>query len=283
MKAFTVDLEDWYQGIELPFESWAQHTKRLHYGLDILLELLELHTTKATFFTLGWIGEQYPELIRQLTDAGHELASHGYCHEKVYDLSQIEFREDIHKAKMILEDISGTPVVAFRAPFFSITKESLWALDIVKEEGYEIDCSISPIKTWRYGIANAPDEIYTFKENGLIEFSVSTVKYFSRHFGLGGAYFRLFPFALTRIGFDRRQTSGKATMFYVHPWEYDLDQPVVEMEWKAKFTHYCRLSRTLPFTKQLLTQYSFDTVSNVVLSQLTQGNINEYSVEILKD
>lgn len=283
MQAFSVDLEDWYQGIELPFDSWDKQTKRLQYGLDLLLELLDIYTTKATFFALGWIGEQYPELIKQLTNAGHELGSHGYSHEKVYDLSRIGFREDIRKAKMILEDISGTEVIAFRAPFFSITKESLWALDIVKEEGHNIDCSISPLKTWRYGISNSPDEIYTFKENGLIEFPVSTVKFFNRHFGLGGAYFRLFPFALTRIGFNRRQKHDKATMFYVHPWEYDLDQPVVEMEWKAKITHYSRLNRTLPFTKQLLAQYRFDTVSNVVSSQLTQGNINEYSIDILKD
>ena len=107
MQAFSVDLEDWYQGIELPFDSWDKHTKRLHQGLDPLLELLDIHNTKATFFALGWIGEKYPELIRQLTDAGHEVASHGYSHEKVYDLSQMDFREDIRKAKTILEDISG--------------------------------------------------------------------------------------------------------------------------------------------------------------------------------
>ncbi len=283
MQAFSVDLEDWYQGIELPFDSWDKQTKRLHHGLDRLLGLLDIHDTKATFFTLGWIGEQYPQLIRQLTDEGHEVASHGYSHEKVYDLSQMGFREDIRKAKTILEDISGKEVIAFRAPFFSITKESLWALDIVKEEGYDIDCSISPIKTWRYGISDAPDEIYTFRENGLTEFPVSTVNFLTKPFGIGGAYFRLFPYGLTRAGFNRRFKAGKVTMFYVHPWEYDPDHPVVQMEWKAKFTHYSRLNRTLPLTEKLLTQYEFDTVTNVVSSEQTQGRVNEYSIDILKD
>ena len=283
MQAFSVDLEDWYQGIELPFDSWDKQTKRLHYGLDRLMDLLDVHNTKATFFTLGWIGERYPELIRQLTDAGHEMASHGYSHEKVYDLNQVDFREDIRKTKAILEDISGQAVVAYRAPFFSITNESLWALDIVREEGYGIDCSVSPIKTWRYGIAGAPDEIYTFRENGLTEFPVSTVNLLTKVFGIGGAYFRLFPYGLTRIGLNRRLKDRKVTMFYVHPWEYDPSHPVVQMEWKAKLTHYSRLNRMLPLTEKLLTQYKFDTVTNVVSSELAQGRVNEYSIDILKD
>lgn len=283
MQAFSVDLEDWYQGIELPFDSWDKQTKRLHYGLDRLMDLLDVHNTKATFFTLGWIGERYPELIRQLTDAGHEMASHGYSHEKVYDLNQVDFREDIRKTKAILEDISGQAVVAYRAPFFSITNKSLWALDIVREEGYGIDCSVSPIKTWRYGIAGAPDEIYTFRENGLTEFPVSTVNLLTKVFGIGGAYFRLFPYGLTRIGLNRRLKDRKVTMFYVHPWEYDPSHPVVQMEWKAKLTHYSRLNKMLPLTEKLLTQYKFDTVTNVVSSELAQGRVNEYSIDILKD
>lgn len=283
MNAFSVDLEDWYQGIELPFDSWNEHTERIRKGLDPLLELLDKHNTKATFFTLGWIGEKYPELIKQITDAGHEMASHGYSHEKVYDLSQDAFREEISKTKKILEDISGTPVVAYRAPFFSITNKSLWALDILKEEGYTIDCSISPVKTWRYGISTTPDEIFTIKENGLIEFPVSTFKLMTKNLGIGGAYFRLFPYMLTSNGLKQRTKEGKVNMFYIHPWEYDPHHPVVEMERKAKITHYTRLGKTIPFTDKLLGQFKFNTVSEVVKQYSAQREVNEYSIEILKD
>lgn len=283
MNAFSVDLEDWYQGIELPFSSWSQHPERIRKGLDPLLELLHKHDTKATFFTLGWIGEKYPDLIRQISDAGHEMASHGYSHEKVYDLTPDAFRDEIRRTKKILEDISGTPVVAFRAPFFSITNRSLWALDILKEEGYAIDCSISPVKTWRYGISTTPDEIFTIKENGLTEFPVSTFKLLHKSLGIGGAYFRLFPYLLTSNGLKQRTKLGKVNMFYIHPWEYDPHHPVVDMERKAKITHYTRLNKTIPFTDKLLGQFKFDTVSNVVKAYGAQRKINEYSIEILKD
>jgi polysaccharide deacetylase family protein (PEP-CTERM system associated) len=283
MNAFSVDLEDWYQGIELPFSSWNQHTERIRKGVDPLLDLLGKHNTKATFFTLGWIGEKYPELIKQITDAGHEMASHGYSHEKVYDLSPQAFREEISKTKKILEDISGTEVAAFRAPFFSVTNKSLWALDILKEEGYSIDCSISPVKTWRYGISTTPDEIFTIKENGLTEFPVSTFKLLTKNLGIGGAYFRLFPYMLTSNGLKQRTKEGKVNMFYIHPWEYDPHHPVVDMERKAKITHYTRLSKTIPFTDKLLGQFKFDTVSNVVKQYKAEREVNEYSIEILKD
>jgi polysaccharide deacetylase family protein (PEP-CTERM system associated) len=283
MNAFSVDLEDWYQGIELPFESWTQHTERIQKGLDPLLELLAKHNTKATFFTLGWIGEKYPELIKQITDAGHEMASHGYSHEKVYDLSLEAFREEISRTKKVLEDISGTEVVAFRAPFFSVTNKSLWALDVLKEEGYTIDCSISPVKTWRYGISTTPDEIFTIKENGLTEFPVSTFKLLTKNLGIGGAYFRLFPYMLTSNGLKQRVKEGKVNMFYIHPWEYDPHHPVVDMERKAKITHYTRLNKTIPFTDKLLGQFKFDTVSNVVKQYKAEREVNEYSIEILKD
>ncbi len=283
MNAFSVDLEDWYQGIELPFESWNQHTDRIRKGVDPLLELLDKHNTKGTFFTLGWIGEKYPELIKQITDAGHEMASHGYSHEKVYDLTPKQFREEISKTKKILEDLSGTEVTSFRAPFFSVTNKSLWALDILKEEGYTIDCSISPVKTWRYGISTTPDEIFTIKENGLTEFPVSTFKLLTKNLGIGGAYFRLFPYMLTSNGLKQRTKEGKVNMFYIHPWEYDPNHPVVDMERKAKITHYTRLNKTIPFTDKLLGQFEFDTVTNVVNKYKAEREVNEYSIEILKD
>ena len=198
-------------------------------------------------------------------------------------MSPEAFREEISKTKKILEDISGMEVVSFRAPFFSVTSKSLWALDILKEEGYTIDCSISPVKTWRYGIATTPDEIFTIKEIGLIEFPVSTFKLLTKNLGIGGAYFRLFPYMLTSNGLNQRTKEGKVNMFYIHPWEYDPHHPVVEMERKAKITHYTRLSKTIPFTDKLLGQFKFDTVSNVVKQYKAEREVNEYSIEILKD
>ncbi len=283
MNAFTVDLEDWYQGLELPFGTWANHECRLRKGLDTLLELLEGHGTRATFFTLGWIGERYPGLVREIADAGHEMASHGYSHEKVYDLSPQLFRQEVGTTRKHLEDISGTPVIAYRAPFFSVTARCLWALDILREEGYTIDCSISPVKTWRYGISTAPDEIFVIKENGLTEFPVSTINLLNRKMGIGGAYFRLFPYSLTRSGMEKRQRQQRASMFYIHPWEYDPGHPVVPMERKAKITHYTRLHKTVPHTRKLLTQFEFDTVSNVVARFRAQNKVHEHSIEVLKD
>ncbi|MDP6909685.1 MAG: DUF3473 domain-containing protein, partial [Flavobacteriales bacterium] len=218
-----------------------------------------------------------------IADSGHEIASHGYSHEKVYDLSKKEFREEISRTKKVLEDISGAEVTSYRAPFFSVTAKSLWALDILKEEGYTIDCSISPVKTWRYGISTTPDEIFTIKENGLTIFPVSTFKLLTKNLGIGGAYFRLFPYSFTSNGLKRRTREGKVNMFYIHPWEYDPYHPVVDMERKAKITHYTRLSKTIPFTDKLLGQFDFDTVSNVVKAYGEQREVREYSLEILKD
>jgi len=283
LNAFSVDLEDWYQGIELPFSSWVEHEDRLRVGLNPLLALLDKHKTKATFFTLGWIGEKHPELINEIAGAGHEIASHGYSHTKVYDLSQADFREEIRQTKRILENISGTEVTSYRAPFFSVTNKSLWALDILKDEGYLVDCSISPVKTWRYGISNTPDEIFTIKENGMTEFPVSTYKLLNKNLAIGGAYFRLFPYTLTSNGLKQRAKVEKATMFYIHPWEFDPDHPIVDMERKAKITHYTRLNKTLLFTDKLLSQFAFDTVGNIVQSYKDQRGINEYSIHILKD
>jgi polysaccharide deacetylase family protein (PEP-CTERM system associated) len=283
MNVFSVDLEDWYHGIELPFEDWSSYEDRLRKGVDVLLELLDKHNTKATFFTLGWVGEKYPKLVKEISDLGHEIASHGYSHEKVYDLSPKLFREEISKTKKILENITSNEVTSYRAPFFSVTNKSLWALDILKEEGYSIDCSISSVKTWRYGITNAPNEIFIIKENGLTEFPVSTFQFLIKKFAIGGAYLRLFPYMLTYKGLSQRAKEGKVSMFYVHPWEYDIGHPVVNMEKKAKFTHYTRLNQTLPFTDKLLSQFEFNTLSNVIKKHKRMSKIKEYSIEILKD
>jgi len=281
MIAFSVDLEDWYHGIELPYSDWKGKERRLEKGMDRVVELLDRHNTKATFFTLGWIGEQYPQLIRQLCDAGHEMASHGFSHEKVYDLSPEAFREEVRRTKAILEDAGGKPVTAFRAPFFSITEKSLWAFSILSEEGYTVDCSISPVKTWRYGIANTPDSIFRIPEANIIEFPVSTFRLLGKRLGIGGAYFRLFPYILTKRGLKQRAAEGLPQMFYIHPWEYDPEHPVVPMERKASITHYTGLRNTVPYTDRMLAQFRFGTVSQTIEHHRSIRPIADVSLQVL--
>lgn len=280
--AFSVDLEDWFQGVELPFSAWSAYEKRVEIGLNKILDLTRAHNVKGTFFTLGWIAEKYPALIRQVADEGHELASHGYSHEKVYNLSPDSFRKEVSGSKKAIEDIIGRPVVAYRAPYFSITAQSLWALDILTEEGYKIDCSISPVKTWRYGIENCPDEIFRIQELGLIEFPVSTFKLLTKKWAIGGAYFRILPYWLTRIKLEGKQKETRPHMFYIHPWEYDPAHPILdEMEKKAKFTHYHNLKSTYGNTNKMLQDFNFTTVSSIIETQERGNNIRNISLQVL--
>ncbi len=278
---FSIDLEDWYQGIESPFSAWAGKEERLHQGMDKLIALLDASQTKCTFFVLGWIGEKHPQLIRRLADAGHEIASHGYSHEKVYDLSPQKFREESMLTKTILEDCSGQQVVGHRAPFFSITEKSLWALEILKECGYTYDCSISPVKTWRYGIAGCPEEIFRIKEIDLLEFPVSTFSLLHKKLGIGGAYFRIFPYWFFKKAFQRNTAANRPTMFYAHPWEYDPAHPRVEMEFKAKLTHYHNLKGMYARTEKLLHEFSFGTVASVLAQAEAAKKISTYSLHEL--
>lgn len=280
--AFTVDFEDWYQGIELPFTDWNKYERRIEKGFYQVFDLLNKHEAKATFFTLGWVAKEYPHLIKEIVNAGHEIASHGYKHEKIYSLTPQQFREDIRITKSIIEDVSGHQVKAYRAPFFSVTKKNLWALQIIAEEGHTMDCSISPIKTWRYGIEKCPDEIFRITETNLIEFPVSCFKSFAKKWAIGGAFFRLLPYNVTRNGINKRLKSGKINMFYIHPWEYDPHHPKLKIEAKTRFTHYTNLNKTTLNTKKLLNSYKFDTVSNIVERYEQQHGINNISINVLQ-
>lgn len=283
VNAFSVDLEDWYQGIEVPLDQWHRYPARLEIGLTRILDLLDRHRVRATFFTLGWIAERHPDLIREVARRGHEMGSHGNAHEKVYHLSPEAFRSDVRSTRRRIEDITGHPVAAHRSPFFSITSRNLWALTILAEEGFTIDCSISPIKTWRYGIRSCPDEIYYIEDAGITEFPVSSFQILNRRWAIGGAYFRLLPYLFTRNAFRKRNASGRATMFYLHPWECDPDHPVVPMERKAKLTHYARLNKTVPCVDRLLQTFAFDTVSNVVKRYTADHELRRLTTDLLAD
>jgi polysaccharide deacetylase family protein (PEP-CTERM system associated) len=269
LNAVTIDLEDWYQGIEQPFATWGRFTDRLHVGMDVLLNILDQTGTRATFFVLGWIAEKHPALIHRLAEQGHEIASHGYDHEKLYHTTPDALRETLLRAKRATEDASGAVVLGYRAPFFSLTRASLWALDVLSELGFTYDCSVYPGSNWRYGIPGTPEHIYRVEGTSLTEFPVSTLTFSGRKLGIGGAYFRILPYHVTHNGVRALNTVGKAAMFYLHPWEFDPGHPLVRFRWRAMLTHYFNLSATAPRFARLLRDFRFGTVSAVFNAQET--------------
>jgi polysaccharide deacetylase family protein (PEP-CTERM system associated) len=283
INAFTVDLEDWYQGIELPYDQWRLYPSRLEIGLERILSLMDQAGVKATFFVLGWIAQQHPELIKKIAQHGHELGSHGFSHEKVYHQTPETLRADIRKTRQYIQNITGQPLVVHRSPFFSITSTNLWALQVLAEEGITIDCSISPIKTWRYGIRGCPDDIFSINDVGITEYPVSAFYVFKKRWAIGGAYFRILPYRFTRAAIRKRQRAGKSTMFYVHPWEYDPDHPKAPMEWKAKLTHYARLRKMLPYTHYLFKDFKFNTVSGAIKEYTDHYAIRSITTADLRD
>jgi len=279
---FSIDVEDWYQGVELPLADWEGKEERIHIGLDVILKLLQESDTRGTFFILGWIAEKYPEIVIQLAAAGHEIGSHSYCHQRVSRQTPEEFRKDIRRTKDLLEKLSGRPVRAHRSPFFSIVTASLWALPILAEEGFQYDCSIAPMKNWHYGIEHSPEYVYQIQELGLIEFPISTSRFLGRKVGIGGAYSRVLPYRWTQAGIDRLLNASKPAMYYAHPWEYDPDHPVIQMDFRMKLTHYYNLRSTHERTRRLLQRYRFQTLSEVIGSLQAGGRIPTISMEALK-
>ena len=248
----SIDVEDWYMGLDLPGASWDNRERRLHLGLDLILSLLEEHRVRGTFFILGAVAEIHTEAVRAIAAAGHEIASHGYSHTMVYRLSPDAFRDEIVRTDRLLADIAGVKPVGFRAPYFSITEKSLWALDILAENGYRYDASIYPGYNYRYGIPDAPDALHRLEETGLVEIPVSVMEVTGRRIGIGGAYFRLLPLWMTLRGIRRRNAAGKESVLYLHPWEFDPGHPRVRLPTLPRITHYTHLSRTAPRFQKLL-------------------------------
>jgi len=267
--AFSVDVEDWYQGIELPLEAWVGKENRVDIGLSKVLEILSEKNVKATFFTLGAVAKSNPKSIRFIAQQGHEIASHTMYHEKIYDLEPTNFLKQERECKAILEDTSESKVEGFRAPYFSITNQSLWALDILAELGYTYDSSISPMQTWRYGIAGTEPGIYQLNSD-LIEFTPSLGNFCSHSYGVGGAYLRIYPYKLTKAALKKSADSGLPGMFYVHPWELDPKHPRVKIGLKPFITHYTRLGSTVPKLKKLLSDFQFTTVRQAIDLQMAK-------------
>ena len=259
----TIDVEDYYQvsAFEdvVAVEDWEQCESRVERNTNTILDLLDEFNTKATFFIVGWVAKRHPLLTREITNRGHLVECHSYLHRKVYDLTSEQFYKDTEKAKNIIEDICGKAVTGYRAPSYSITKKSLWAIDILQELGFQYDSSIFPILHDTYGIPNAPR--YSFiHQNGLKEYPISTAKFFGKNIpASGGGYFRLFPYWLTKMLLNKiNQQEKQPFIFYLHPWEVDPDQPrFANARAFSKFRHYNNLHKTKERMRRLLSDFLF--------------------------
>lgn len=265
--ALTIDFEDWYQGLEIPHAKWDGYEDRVVLAGRRLLEVLDEAKTRATFFILGYVAEQHPEIVRQIAAAGHEVGTHGYSHSFIYRQTPEVFRTEMTRAIRQLEDLTGQQVLGHRAPFFSITRDSLWALDVLGELGIRYDSSIFPVLNYRYGIADAPRWPYQVDagKNKLIEFPISTWKVMGRNLPIaGGAYFRIYPYSLTRRAFKSLNRNGNAAVFYLHPWELDPDHPRIPLPRRISLTHYFNLHKTESRLRRLLRDFSFAPMREVL-------------------
>jgi polysaccharide deacetylase family protein (PEP-CTERM system associated) len=270
--ALTIDVEDYFQVAALAEavdrDDWSAMEYRVEANTDRLLDLFSQRGVKATFFTLGWVAERSPELVRRIQKAGHEIASHGYSHQLVYQQTPEVFREETRKSKQILEDITGEAVTGYRAASYSITAQSRWALDILCEEGFTWDSSIFPVHHDRYGMPGTPHEPYRLEAPGggtLIEFPLSTCPLGNYRLPIaGGGYFRLYPYWLSRWGLGKINRAGQPFIFYLHPWEIDTGQPRLKVKPLSRFRHYNNLNKCMGRLEQLLEDFRFGSVSDVL-------------------
>jgi polysaccharide deacetylase family protein (PEP-CTERM system associated) len=270
--ALTIDVEDYYMvsafADRIKFSDWPCYESRVERNTLNLLQVLDSYRVKATFFVLGWVAEQCPRLVKEIHGAGHEVACHGYNHRLVYELSRDQFRDDLRRAKHILEDITGAAITGYRATSYSIVPETLWALDILVDEGFVYDSSIYPIHHDRYGFPGAERFLHTIRTSGgeIVEFPPSTYSLLGQNIPVaGGGYLRLYPVQITKAairGINTREK--KAAVIYLHPWEIDVDQPRISACWKSKMRHYVNLSSTLPKLRHLLEAFKFGTMAMVV-------------------
>lgn len=270
--AMTIDVEDYFQvSAFAPYIArgdWERCECRVERNVDRILAMLDRHGVKATFFTLGWIAERYPGLVQRIAHAGHELASHGYGHERASDLSVDAFRQDVVRAKQLLEDIAGQAVQGYRAPSFSIGTANLWAFDVLQEAGYRYSSSVYPIRHDHYGMPDAPRFAHPVRD-GLLEVPITTLEMFGRNLpASGGGYFRLLPYALSRWMFQRvNEQARQSAIFYFHPWEIDPEQPrVAGIDAKTRFRHYVNLPRNEAKLDRLLSDFSWGRMDEIFMT-----------------
>jgi polysaccharide deacetylase family protein (PEP-CTERM system associated) len=274
VNALSIDVEDYFH--VSAFEplirrsEWERLPRRVERNTDRILDLLEAHRVRATFFTLGWVARRHPRLVRRIVDEGHELASHGYSHERVTQLVPRAFLRDVSDTRRLLEDTGGCAVLGYRAPSYSIGADNLWALDLLQEAGYRYSSSIYPIRHDLYGMPEAPRFPFRTRPGGLLEIPVTTVQVLRHKLPCGGGgYFRLCPYALSRWALRRvNGADQRPCVFYFHPWELDPDQPrPAGLPLKTRFRHYLNLRRMEPRLRRLLQDFRWDRMDRVFLSE----------------
>jgi polysaccharide deacetylase family protein (PEP-CTERM system associated) len=271
VNAMSIDVEDYFQvsafdGVVARRE-WATRESRVVANTTRLLQIFAEADVRATFFVLGWVGERFPALVREIAAAGHEVASHGYGHELIYSITPDAFRRDVRRAKDVLEQTAGAPVQGYRAPSFSVVEASLWALDVLIEEGYTYDTSIFPVHHDRYGIAGAPRHAHVMQRAAgtIVEIPPSTVRLAGVNLPVaGGGYFRLLPYGWTAWGMKQvNRVDRQPVVFYLHPWEVDPEQPRIAAGRVSRFRHYTGLRQTEARLRQMLRAFRFDSVASV--------------------
>ena len=267
----TIDVEDYFQvsafASHIARESWDHMPCRVERNVDAILEILDERRAHATFFTLGWMAERYRDMVRSIVAQGHELASHGYAHQRATDQSPQEFYQDITRAKSLLEDIGGVAVQGYRAPSFSIGRTNLWAQSTLKKAGYRYSSSVYPIRHDHYGMPDAPRfAFYPEGADGLLELPVTTVSLFNRNLPAGGGgYFRLLPYSVSRWCLRRVNTVDRQPcIFYFHPWEIDPGQPRQKnISVKTRFRHYVNLSSMERRIRALCKDFHWDRIDRL--------------------
>jgi len=272
--AMTVDVEDYFQVSafepHISKQQWDVLPHRVAANTNKILDLFAAHGVKATFFTLGWVAERYPELIKRIVAEGHELACHGYEHIRVTEQTPEQFRADVIKSKTILEDIGGTAVIGYRAASYSINTSNLWALDILQQLDFAYSSSIYPVQHDLYGIPDAPRFMYQpIAGQDFKEIPISTLRLGNKNRPCGGGgFFRLYPYAISKLAFQHlNQREQQACIFYCHPWEIDPQQPrQTGLSLKTRFRHYLNLNKMEQRITHLLNDFAWDTMANVFIN-----------------
>jgi len=275
--ALTIDVEDYYHVSAFEkvvrIEHWEQYESRVEKNTDRVLAMLDDMHVKATFFILGWVAQRHPQLVRRIVSAQHEVACHGYTHRRIHMLTPEEFRHEIRQAKGVIEDAGGVPVLGYRAPSYSVTTRTLWALNILAEEGFKYDSSIFPVRHDLYGIPGYERFAHVLYGQGtqpIVELPLSTARMLGINIPVaGGGYLRLLPYALTHLGIRRiNHKEQQPAIIYFHPWEIDPEQPRIQAGWKSRFRHYTNLSRMEAKLRKLLSSFAFAPIREVYAGYL---------------
>jgi len=274
----TIDVEEHFHSpaFDALFgaDKWPQLESRIEFGVDKVLRILDEHDVTATFFILGWVAERFPETIRKVLARGHEIGCHGYSHRFVYKLTPAEFREEVERTLGLLKGLGCETVQGYRAPAFTITNDSLWALDIIAEMGFRYDASIYPIYRPRYGIPSCDRFMHSIDagDRQIVEIPASTIAMFCRNWPVaGGGYLRLCPYSFTRWAIRKINEEGHPAVVYIHPWELDPDQPRLKPDPKNRFTHYVGLGTTENKLRRLLRDFSFGPIRDFMSTADSQA------------